>query len=182
MNSFRSLRQQVVRGLLACIVLIWPLTGITVPFSLFALVAGAVLAYEGITRSVIRWTLALFIIGELFYGVGPGVLSLPFMAGVLLLAAVRRWTSIVPFVHEPGWPLIALCRAALVGWVIAIAVGAAQALMQSVVYGGGMFRDRLFMQMGSSTRIGAAYGVMVLLLIILHRVDIPFRRPVIYGS
>lgn len=182
MNHSRPLRQQAVRGLLACLVLAWPLTGIAVPFSLFSLVAGAVLAYDGITRSSVRWSLALFIIGELFYGIGPGVLSLSFMAGVLLLAAVRRWTSIVPFAYEQGWSPIALFRAAFVGWGIAVAVGAVQVLMQSLVYGGGMIRERLLMQLGSPAGIGTAYVVMVGILTILHRVDIPFRRPVIYGS
>jgi hypothetical protein len=166
---------------MVCVILAWPLTGIPVPISPFALAAGALLAYEGITRPVIRWSLVLLTACELFYGMGVGILSLPFMASVILLATVGRWASITPLMRETGWSPIVLVRAALNGLILAFVMGAVQALMQSAMLGGSLLRERILANMGTAASIGGAYIIIFCLLVILHRIDVPFRRQIMYG-
>ena len=178
----RTWRQRLLQGMLAFVVVCSPLAGNWLSLPLFALSAGILLAYEGISEHIVfRW-LAVLIIVEIVSGMQLGTVSLAWVLTVLVMKVSEQFIGMTPLSRESGWQIISLVRATIVASILAGVMMSWSLIIQSMVY-----------HQGAISLLGQAIwhpilttGLMIIIssfigLMLLHRIDVPFHRAITFG-
>ena len=172
----RSLSRQSLRWLLFLVAAFGALALPGGDVVLWALL-GAVIAADGPWRSFLP-ILVLVLFTELIGGLGIGALSLPFAVTVLVLAGGGRFLMLGPWPTAERWQIGPAVRA----WCVAVASGMLMAVISAFVstllHGYGI---EVVASVLNSTIIVRMVAVTVVALVVLRRIDIPFRFPVSFG-
>lgn len=153
------------------------------PFSLFPIALGILLAYDGLDTHMVGWSLFLLVACEIFWGLDLGVLSLSYLGTAFVLRIAVQFMSITPVIREGGWAPISLIRGSVVGWLLALLMMACAAAVESGIYQRGSFLTLLswtYYPLGvvlKGTLVGVILGILA-----LRRIDIPFRREIHFGT
>jgi hypothetical protein len=177
----RSSLQSGLRMFLVGVLLVWPTTGIAVPISAYALAVGAILAYEGVEGKSVLAGLLIMIAVESIYGYDFGILSLAYMLTALVFSVARRWATITPLAHEDNWSVMSIAVAVSAGTALTVVMGMWSAAVGTLVYSYGMFGSRVGEMLGHGGSVFSAGVWMTVILCVLHRIDVPFRRAIIFG-
>ncbi len=168
------------RVLIVVVMLIAPLAG---PGSLAITIvtAGTLTAYEGLHRIMVYGMFAVLFCVELLYGLDVGVLSLSYLAAVLVLALVRRVVTIAPWTASGGWHVSDGLRVLIVACGMYACMTASSIIIGSALYGYDevLARLRIMFFSQSIAWIPIASGIV---LVLLRRIDEPFRRRIVFGA
>jgi hypothetical protein len=139
---------------------------------------GAVIAVDGPWRSFVP-LLVLLVAAELVGGLGIGALSLPFAVTVLVIAGGSTFLMLGPWPIAERWHIGPAVRA----WCVAVASGilmaVAAAAVSTFLYGYGIETVAAVIDSMILVRI---LIVTAIALMILRRIDMPFRFPVLFGT
>lgn len=175
----RTLFREVLRTLVTALFIAVPLlipSG--VPFATAAL--GARLAYDGPHARGAAAVGGALLVGELLFGLTPGVLALPYLGVAFLAAASGRLVALSPLAAAEGWDFRALAHALIVACVLGACVTAGSVLV-GALYGYGLPGARMAVSFSPAAMQGLAVASLVVLLI-FRRIDVPFRRPITFAS
>lgn len=160
-----------MRGLIAGGVFLTPLIGDKVPGPLIAIMLGVLLAYDGLESRVVFWTFVLLMAAELSWGIGLGIVSLAYLAAALVLRMAQRFVALTPLCRERSWALMPLVRSTLT----------AVALAGIMVVGSAAVRSGIYRQGGTVPLTALNALGSPILIILLYRIDVPFRRRISFG-
>jgi hypothetical protein len=167
---------RVLIFLLAVIVpLLFP---ISVP--VLFVVTGALLAYDGPNRTLVPSVTAVLMSMELIGGWDLGMMSLPWCMAVALWIIAGRVMNISPWSQRDGWNvvdvIVTACSAAVIAGIMTIG----SVVVAAEIYGFGMVFGRLISVL-SLPNIGFIAAVSLATVIVLRRIDVPFRRTIHFG-
>lgn len=167
-----------VLGIIACMCV--PVLG---PGALLVMVASvsALTAYHGLrTRSV--YTVVAILVGiELVYGFDVGVLSLAYLTAVMVLVALRRFVALPAWAARRGWRLADVLQATVLAYALFWMIQTGGILIEHFIYGYGQTFQR-FLMMARASDMRWALAVIVIALVILRRIDEPFRHAIYFGT
>lgn len=138
-------------------------------------------AYYGMRARVVYGMFAMLVGIEALYGFDFGVLSLSYLAAVMCVIGVRRFIALPAWHEESGWRMTDAVRAWIVACGMHIIAIVASVTVECVLYGYGMFGQRILIAMQSPYTAGLALP-MLIGMIVLRRFDTPFYRPIIFGT
>jgi hypothetical protein len=177
----RTPLRKTIRLILALTVFFLP--GLEGPLgSILVIIAVAsALAYEGHGRLFFPRSLSFIVLIELFWAFDLGVISLPYTVAAASMTLTERFISISPLSHQEGWRLIDILRS----WIFAVAISWMVILGSSVVESIFYRRGIIFERAAASLSAGYLWIVplgCVVALVILRRIDVPFRRHITFNS
>jgi hypothetical protein len=141
---------------------------------------GSLLAYAGTERHVLWWGTLLLLATEAAFGADLGIFSLAFLGVALMLRAVSRFVAFTPWAAQEGWaPTDGIRAMATASTLAVLMIGGA--VLVGAVYGHGAIGMRLASELAPS-RLIVVPPLCVLVLVILRRMDIPFRKPIRFGQ
>ncbi|MEK9209056.1 MAG: hypothetical protein AAB910_03200 [Patescibacteria group bacterium] len=150
-------------------------------WAVFVIAAVAtVTSYRGLHRHTVYGLLAVLFGIELIYGLDVGVLSLSYLAAVLVLALVRRLIVIPLWISAGGWHASDALRAFSVACGICAVMASGGVMAAHLLYGYPDSVARL-QNMFVPQNIAWAAIAVALILVILRRADEPFRRHISFG-
>lgn len=169
-----------MRWILTCALLLSPLAGDHIGIPLFAIAAGALMAHDGLMVRNVVGSLALMLLAELMWGIDLGTLSLAYILTALALRLVDRFVTFVPLASEPGWSLSALIRSGLYAVMLAWCMSVLGVLVEAVVYQ----RGEMGVLLAYTYRplVAMVPIATVVLLVVLHRIQTPFHRKMIFSG
>jgi len=177
----RTWIQRLWRYTLVVVVMSWPAWNLSLPVSPFAIIAGVLLAYEGIERGEIIGFFAVLVGTELIYGIDVGILSLAFLYTVIVGSGIRRWFAVQPLAREHGWPPGALARSVIVATALSGVMSFFSISIGVLMYRYGSFAMRLQMTVGRPASWILMLALATLGVLVLRRIDVPFRRQITFG-
>lgn len=161
------------------LMLIAPVAGSGWVIFILATVA-AVTSYRGLHRHTVYGLLAVLFGIELIYGLDVGILSLSYLAAVLVLALVRRLIVIPPWISIGGWHASDALRAYVVACGLYAVMASGGVMVAHFLYGYTDSVARLQDMFVPHTIVWAAVAI-ALILFILRRADEPFLRRISFG-
>jgi len=182
MPNSRSLTQQLYRYGGVLFLLAWPLFGVALPVSIFAIAAGAILVYEGLEQGPVLRFFLLLVLVELIYGLDIGILSLAYLCTAATMVVISQWINISPLMRESGWSPAALIRSLVVGVLLAATMTAFSIIVGIVLYHYQSLHMRLAVALGHLGIWWMLVAGMAIAVLFLRRIDMPFRRRVVFGT
>lgn len=177
----RGWRQHVLRAVLALLIMMTPLVDRPM-VPVLAAALGTLLAYDGLAARQVGWSLALVAATEAVYGMNLGVLSLAYVLTAFVLAGARRFVAFTPLVRDRDWDPVSVVRAILLGLVLAFVLSAWSLAVMRIFYGHGGLAVRFLAAYAHPVSTVLMTGAVVsVLTLLLHRIDVPFRRPITFG-
>ena len=161
-----------MRILLALLLYSTPLFADRIPVPIIPIALGAILAYDMLDGRTIFWTGLFLVLLELSWGVSLGVLSLSYLFVVLLLMMMQRFVAIIPLSREQGWSVVPFFKSVLLASVLALALQLAATGVQRLLYHQGSVQTPMLL---------TVVLLEILILGIVHRIDVPFRRQIRFG-
>ena len=149
--------------------------------SLMIAVVSAITAYQGFRANMVYGMVAIFLGVELLYGFDIGTLSLSYLTAALIITVVRRFVTIPAWAARRGWRPLDGVQAVIVAYALFWMVQMGNLLIEHFVYGYGQLSQR-FLLMASGSGMQWALVVIVGMLIVLRRIDEPFRHPIHFGT
>ena len=168
--------------LFAVVVLGSPIVGDLVHFSLFPIAMGVLVAYYGLTYPFVSWSLGILVIAEILWGIDFGVLSLAYLGMILVLRFAEHSLAITSVARVRDWSVTTLLWGIMLAGILSVVMTFFSAVVQSLVYQQGGLGELLraaYHPVGSVaafTALASAGGTIV-----LHRIRIPFRKPIAFG-
>lgn len=138
-------------------------------------------AYVGLRGTTVYGMLAVLLGVELIYGLDVGVLSLSYITAVLLLAVVGRVIAISPWTSVGGWLAGDAVRVFVTACGLFAVMTASGVAIGHVLYGYADIGARLSSLFLHQT-LPWMPVVIAVMLIVLRRIDEPFRRRIIFGT
>lgn len=165
---------------LIALILVSPLAG---PGSFVVVLAtvAALTAYEGLRPGTVYGILAALFCVELVYGLDVGILSLSYMAAVSVLSLVRRVMTVAPWSSVNGWNASDALRVLLVACGLFVVMASFGVIVGHFLYGYEDVRARLQMMFLTKSMAWTPI-VIAVILIILRRIDEPFRRRITFST
>ena len=175
----RTLIQRAIRALLGTVVIV---AGVMVPtgIPLIPALLGAQLAYDGSDRRVLAWTTGFLVMLELFFALDLGVLSLAYLATAAALSVLGRLVSLTPWTASDGWDVQDYLRTVVVACIGAAMVTTASTLVETL-YGYGILVPRLATHL-TAHAVGWLVPLCGLALLVMRRLDMPFKRRIRFGT
>ncbi len=126
-------------------------------------------------------TMCVLAVGiELLYGYPAGILSIATLATATLYAIASRFILMTPWAPQRGWHLgdaVRACMQACIWYAVFVANSVAVLIL---VYHDGVFMRSLMTILTTSS--GVALATIVVGLIIMRRIDVPFRPRIQFGT
>lgn len=172
-----------MRWFLGLLLFLSPLFGDRIGLPLFAISMGALLAYDGVSSRSLTWPLILLIGVECVWGIDLGVLSLAYVATVLCLALAESVVAFVPYSRATDWSPVMMLR----GWIAATFLSWLMSFFSILIHAwiyhqgsvGALTSATYYPWMSRLLTVALVSGGV---LVILHRIRIPFRRRVVFNA
>jgi len=170
----------MVRVLVALAALLLPMVTAHAWILLTAVTVTVVL-YDGIRSGTVYGMFALLLCAEVIYGVDAGVLTVSFLLVTACLLAIRRVIALPAWSSHRGWRPADAFLFISIATLIALGTLAVQVAVQHLLYATGVPLVRLAMVVTLPHALWVLAGVSIV-AVAVRRADVPFRRPVIFGS
>lgn len=144
-------------------------------------IAASLTAYEGPRRNAVYSMFVALLFIELLYGLDVGVLSLSYLVAISLLLLMRRVVVVVPWSASDGWHAFDALRSLGVACGLLAVMVLSGVVVGHFLYG---YTDMRIHLQSLFVSQGVAYMpiVMAAMLVILRRIDEPFRRRILFGT
>lgn len=164
--------------LLAVIMLV---VGVSIPDAWLVIPAfvGSLLACEGIGRRPLTGLAALLVVGEASFGWDLGMLSLPTLAVAAGIGSASHVFTMAPWAGQEGWRPGDMVRSFVIACACAASLVALSVLV-GAMYGHSALAARLA-SLFEPRSIWPIAPLCAVFLIVLRRMDIPFRKPIRFG-
>jgi hypothetical protein len=143
-------------------------------------IAAVLISYDGLTRQTVYGVTTALVVSEMIFGADVGVLSGAFLATVLLLQLTGRFVTVPAWALSSGWSVFDGVRALTVAWGTALCMIAIAVLIGATVYGNEHGAMRFTVSMLPRV-LWIAATLSGGILILLRRLDVPFRRRISFG-
>jgi hypothetical protein len=163
-----------------CVLLCTPLLGHGALYVVLAFLCARTV-YQGLRAGIVYGTVAVLAGIELLYGLDVGVLSLAYLTATLLVTALRRFIALPPWTAQRGWRLLDAFQAVMMAYLFYWMARISGILVGYIVYGYDQ-PYRRFLLLVHGTDVGWAFLIIVVTLVLLRRIDEPFRRRIIFGT
>ena len=145
------------------------------------IIVSAVCAYDGLHGATVYGIMGALIVTELIYGMDVGVISVAYMIAVLLIASLSRIVTIAPTSSELGWHVVAGARSFIIACGFFVTTSILSVLLGGALYG---YEDVALRLRGLADPRSIVLAVcgLLLTLVVLRRIDEPFRRRILFGT
>lgn len=175
--------RRLIRIVLALLLFGTPLIGDRITLPIFAIAVAAVAAHDGLTSRTVSLSVAYLILVELSWGIDFGTLSLAYLTSVLILRSLEDFLSVVPLGRFRDWPPGALIRAGIAASVMTWLMTGLSVGIEAVAYspsGVGVLLAHAFQPILPTLFWTGLASCAILIL--LHRIEMPFRRIILFGT
>jgi len=175
----RTPMREAYRVLLTVLAVAVPLVApAALPFA--AAVLGVRLAYDGPRSHGVVAVAGILLAVELVAGMDLGILTVPYLAVAVAAAGAARVLTLSPLSDADGWRLRPLVRTTLTACVLTAVITAGSVLV-ALLYGHGSAGQRFAVSF-TPDAIRGGIAACVLLLLAFRRIDVPFRRRILFAS
>jgi hypothetical protein len=162
------------------LVVVAPVFGAGAVAFIFVLIS-SLFAYDGPNRHTVYGVLGVLIGIELLFGMDVGVLSVSYSITVLLFMLAGRFITIPAWSAVSGWDIADAVRALVVAGVFYTCISLCAVIVGTMLYGYTDMALRMRSVIGTPSVWFVASGI-VITLIVLRRIDHPFRRRILFGT